>query len=252
MLLFSVIGGFSAKAATTYIYDEAGVLSQEQLSSLYSQMETYSKNNQCDIVAVLVNSLNGMSAEAAADTYFDQNVGYGSTNNGIVLYISLGDGEYAFSTGGIAYDVFSDYECNEIANQVIPYLQSGDYYEAIRTFASGADYYLQHFSDSAYAAAPGEKKHNGIWAPIAAFIGAIAGWIGTGGQKAALKSVREQHGARNYVRQNSFQVQDAREQYLYSQVTRVRRQTQDNSRPTNSRPSGGGGGGVHGGTSGKF
>lgn len=251
ILTVSILGSISARAALTYVVDETGTLTAEQLKELDNKLATLSVNNQCDIVAVIVNSLNGDSIEAAADRYFDANVGYGSTGAGIVLYISMGDSAWAFSTGGYAYGVFSNYECDEIASQVIPYLQSGDLYRAIETFGNGADYYLQHAGEPT-SGANVEKSHNPIWAPIAAVVGAIAGWIGTGGQKAALKSVHQQQGAQSYVRQGSFQVYDAREQYLYSQVTRVRRQTQDNNRPTNTRPSGGGGGGVHGGTSGRF
>ena len=247
----SVLGAMNAKAASVYVVDETGSLTTEQVQQLNQQLETFSWNNQCDVVCVLVNSLNGVPVETAADTYFDQNMGYTSTGAGILLLISLGDGEYAFSTGGYAYGVFSDYECNEIAGQVIPYLQSGDYYNAVLTFGQGADYYLQHYGQDSGTTTT-EKGHNPIWAPIAAVIGAIAGWIGTGGQKAALKSVRQQQGAQSYVRQGSFQLWDAREQFLYSQITRTRRQQQQpQNRPTNTRPSGGGGG-VHGGTSGKF
>ena len=250
ILSVSIFGAMSSSAASVYVVDESGSLSQDQIQELNSKLAEYSQNNQCDVVFVLKQSLNGESAADAADKYFDANVGFGSTNNGIVLLFAIDESEYAFSTGGYAYSVFSDYECNELTSQVAPYLKSGDYMNAILTFGSGADYYLQHYSEPVAT----EKKHNPIWAPIAAAVGAIAGWIGTGGQKAALTSVHQQQGARNYVRSNSLQIVDAREQYLYSQVTRVPRQQQqqNTNRPTTSRPSGGGGGGVHGGTSGKI
>lgn len=250
ILSVSIIGAVSSSAASVFVVDKAGVLTQEQLSDLNSQLKTYSDNNQCDIVFVLLQSLNGVTSTDAADTYFDENVGYGSTNNGIVLLFAIDESEYAFSTAGYAYSVFSDYECEELIGQVAPFLRSGDYAGAIAKFGAGADYYLQSANQPVQ---PVEKKHNPIWAPIAAVVGAIAGWIGTGGQKAALTSVHQQQGARNYVRQNSLQLVDAREQYLYSQVTRTpRQQPQDPNRPTTTRPSGGGGGGVHGGTSGKI
>ena len=250
ILALSVIGSLSSSAASAYVVDESGMLSQEQLQQLDAELETYSKNNQCDIVFVLKKSLNGVPSTTAADTFFDENVGFGSSNSGIVLLFAIDESEYAFSTGGYAYSVFSDYECDEIISQVAPYLKSGDYAGAISKFGAGADYYLQRYNASP---APEEKKHSGIWALIAPVVGAIAGWIGTGGQKAALTSVHQQQGARNYVRNNSFQIQDAREQFLYSQVTRTpRQQSQDPNRPTSSRPSGGGGGGVHGGTHGKI
>ncbi|MBQ7059958.1 MAG: TPM domain-containing protein [Firmicutes bacterium] len=251
ILSVSIFGAMSSSAASVYVVDESGSLSQDQIQELNSKLAEYSKNNQCDVVFVLKQSLNGESAANAADAYFDANVGFGSTNNGIVLLFAIDESEYAFSTGGYAYSVFSDYECNELISQVAPYLKSQDYVNAISTFGSGADYYLQHAGQQAE---PTEKKHNPIWAPIAAAVGAIAGWIGTGGQKAALTSVHQQQGAKNYVRSNSLQVVDAREQYLYSQITRVPRQQQQQNpnRPTTTRPSGGGGGGVHGGTSGKI
>ena len=60
---------------------------------------------------------------------------------------------------------------------------------------------------------------------ISVVIGIIIGFIGSGIMKSKLKSVRYQSGAADYVVPNSFKLNDSRDIYLYSTVTKTERQT---------------------------
>ena len=56
-------------------------------------------------------------------------------------------------------------------------------------------------------------------------VGIIIGFIGSGIMKSKLKSVSYQSGAADYVVPDSFKLNDSRDVYLYSTVTKTERQT---------------------------
>ena len=60
---------------------------------------------------------------------------------------------------------------------------------------------------------------------ISVDIGIIIGFIGSGIMKSKLKSVSYQSGAADYVVPDSFKLNDSRDVYLYSTVTKTERQT---------------------------
>ena len=63
---------------------------------------------------------------------------------------------------------------------------------------------------------------------ISVVVGIIIGFIGSGIMKSKLTSVRYQSGAADYVVPDSFKLNDSRDIYLYSTVTKTERATNDN------------------------
>lgn len=235
-------GALVARAADAYYVDETGRTADT--SSISALLEGYSKENRVDLVFVVVESLGGRNISSYADEYFEaHHVGSTYSGSGVLFLVGASEREYAFSTGGAAYEVFTDPVCDAVAEKVITFLKNDYYEEAAEAFAESADYYLKNYEG------PGGKKHNPMWAPIAAVVGAAAGWLGLGKDKAALKSVMQQSGAASYVRQGSFQLSDAQDQYLYAKTTREVRQQEQNNNITSRTSSSGT---THGGNSGKF
>lgn len=60
---------------------------------------------------------------------------------------------------------------------------------------------------------------------ISVVVGIIIGFIGSGIMKSKLKSVSYQSGAADYMVPDSFKLNDSRDVYLYSTVTKTERQT---------------------------
>ena len=60
---------------------------------------------------------------------------------------------------------------------------------------------------------------------IAVCISVVVGFIGSGIMKSKLTSVRYQSGAADYMVPDSFKLNDSRDVYLYSNVTKTERQT---------------------------
>jgi uncharacterized protein len=63
---------------------------------------------------------------------------------------------------------------------------------------------------------------------ISVVVGIIIGFIGSGIMKSKLKSVSYQSGAADYIVPDSFKLNDSRDVYLYSTVTKTERATNDN------------------------
>ena len=60
---------------------------------------------------------------------------------------------------------------------------------------------------------------------VCVVVGIIIGFIGSGIMKSKLTSVRYQSGAADYMVPDSFKLNDSRDVYLYSTVTKTERQT---------------------------
>lgn len=78
---------------------------------------------------VTVNSLDGKTAQAYADDYYDYNgYGYGENDDGILLLISMGERKWAISTYGYCHlTAFTDAGISYISNEFQRKLSSGKY-----------------------------------------------------------------------------------------------------------------------------
>ena len=78
------------------LVDEAGLLTEEESSALLNKLEDISRRYENEVGIVTVNSLEGKTAEAYADDYYDYNgYGYGENDDGLLLLISMGEREWA-------------------------------------------------------------------------------------------------------------------------------------------------------------
>ena len=72
------------------LVDEAGLLSEEESSTLINKLEEISQRQKNEVAVVTVNSLEGKTAEAYADDYYDYNgYGYGENDDGLLLLVSI-------------------------------------------------------------------------------------------------------------------------------------------------------------------
>ena len=78
------------------LVDNAGLLTEEESNALLNKLEDISQKYENEVGIVTVNSLEGKTAEAYADDYYDYNgYGYGENDDGLLLLISMGEREWA-------------------------------------------------------------------------------------------------------------------------------------------------------------
>ncbi len=257
------------------VVDRADILTDNEEEALLSKLNGISERIGCDVAAVTVNSLNGKSAQAYADDFYDYNgYGMGSGDHGVLFLIAMDEREWAFSTYGLAIDALPRYTLESIAYEIIPDLSDGDYYSAIALYADLAAKNIEHYTatgtvmggsygdnyyyDDDYYYDDGfyydDELTVGEKLMISLGLGAVVSLIIMLVMKSGMKTVRSNNFASPYIVDGSMSLTESRDLYLYRNVTRVRRENESSS----SR--GGMGGGVHrsssgrshGGASGRF
>lgn len=267
------------------VIDDADLLAGSEEMQLLAKFDEIADTAEFDVIVATVNTLEGKSPQEYADDLYDYNdFGLGDKKDGILLLISMEDRDVYISTTGYGMEVFGDGVWDDsILNRITPYLSGGQYYDAIKLYASicelhimpensevpdsyedayngvseydngfDADFYENYYYDSDYGyyVPFNDMEFDFIkWIPISLVIGMTISLLVMFGFRSKLKSVRRKPTAHDYQIPGSMQITHQSDMYLYSHVTKTPKQTQ-----SNNRPRGGGGfsgGGVHVGSSGR-
>ena len=242
-----------------YIKDEADLISSEEEAMLETKLEEINQRLQFDVVVVTVGNTGVLSTTEYADKYYEDNgYGYGPNRDGVLLLISYDDGRWATTTAGYGITALTDYGLDQIEEELVDNLNRGEFYKAFDEFASRCDEYVSSAKAGNIIDVGNRPKGPFPWASrglIAIFAGLMSGFVGTSTAKAQLKSVRPQSRAGSYVVKDSFQLNRgaSRDTYLYSNVSRIPRQSSSGgSKPGGSTTHVSFGGMTHGGHSGSF
>lgn len=236
ILLSIALPVFATDPAAPYVVDNAQLLSAEEYRALSENLEAVSQQLQIDVVVVTAVSLDGKSAMAYADDFYDYN---GYAPDGVLLLVCMTEREWWISTSGNAIRVLTDAKLDSLSQKFLPELSAGSYADAFSEFAQGVQ---------SIAAASGERGGISLQAVlICLLIGVVVAFIVTGIMKGQLKSVRRQNTANNYIRANSLNLTKSRDMFLYRNV--VRRAKPKNNGSSTHR---GSSGRSHGGRGGRF
>ena len=236
------------------LLDMASLLSDEDVDSLTARLDELSLRQKMDVVIATTNTLEGKSVVAYADDLYDNcSFGYGADRDGLILVISMEDNDWYISTCGYGITAFTDAGIEYIGEQIVPYLSDKDFAGAFATYITLCDEFItQARTDKPYdiGSLP-RKPMSPAWILVCLIIGLILSCVTVGKMKAKLTTVRAQAAANSYMKNDSMNITDSREMFLYKNVTRTKRSNES---------SGGGGssthtsssGTSHGGGGGKF
>lgn len=263
VLIFSVMASDMPEIPTErqkpLLVDEAGLLSEEESSTLINKLEEISQRQENEVAVVTVNSLEGKTAEAYADDYYDYNgYGYGENDDGLLLLVSMGEREWAITTYGYCHTVaFTDAGLDYISSEFQGKLSSGEYAKAFECFADLCDDFLTQ-------AATGEPydvdnmpkgKVSPFWLYTDLVVAFFISFRIVKGKSRNLKSVKKQESAKAYERSGSLSLRRSTDSFVNRIVTQ---RTIKNEKDSSSGSSGGSSshtsssGRSHGGSSGKF
>ncbi len=136
------------------VVDREHLLTDREAEALSQRLKEIGSEYRCDVVVVTVPRLDGKSAEAYADDFFDYNgYGYGAVPNaqgttidgdGILLLLSMEGRDFAISTSGSAIKAFTDYGIQVyLEPQFLPYLSNNNFSDGFDAFADGCEYLLK-------------------------------------------------------------------------------------------------------------
>jgi len=256
MILCVLSGAVLSVSAAEYprLWDDADLLTPYEESALLAELDEISERQKLDVVVVTVNSTGASSPMEYADDFFDYNgYGYGTNRDGILLLISMEERDWWISTCGYGITAFTDAGMDYISEQFLDDLSSGYYADAFQTFASLCDAFItQARGGQPYDVynLPKEPFDGGMALILALIVGLITALIYTGVLKGQLHTVRRQASASDYMKENSMQIRDSRDIFLYRNVSRTLRQTESSG--GGSRVHTSSSGASHGGRGGKF
>lgn len=229
LLSFAVLPASADTTSQPRLIDESDLLTDTEEKELSDLLTEYSKEQNCDIVFLLVDdfsgadfTFNGTSADFA-DTYYDT---HGYAKDGVLMMLVQNNEKNEryiyFSTTGKCEKRLSEDEWNAIIDDIVPIIPA-------RSLGKDADYYptLKKIADEINEKLPVKLKWYML--PLAILIGFVIAMIIMSAIRGKLKTVEMQHGAKNYVRAGSMNVTQSRDTYLYSTVTKTKREKSSSS-----------------------
>ena len=266
LILALPCSAFAAESDLPKVVDKGNLLTQEEENQLEQRARALTETLEIDIIIVTVNSLDGKDVQAYADDYYDSHgYGVGANDSGILLLLSMGTREWYMSTCGDAVYIFTDYGLQQLGDAIVPYLSSGDYLGAFETWLNALGRYVQAYWDGhpidGYAPPDdyyGEdeeivyypSRSGGENAVFAMIIGAVAALIVILIMRSRMNTAKYKSNAVDYLQKGSYDLHHRHDVYLYSRVSKTRRQSSSSGGGSSTHRSGGGV--SHGGRGGRF
>jgi uncharacterized protein len=225
----------AAGARNTHFIDNANLVTDEgEAKQLNYWLADISRSRNNDVVIITVPNLGNYNDFNGFSRSMRTQHGFSGDTVMLILDMNLHDRKFDIATFGFANDAFTDRGVNKLLDEIQPLLSAGNYYSAFELFAGRADNYLMN-------ARAGNILYSSGYTPVIALIcagaGSVIALLITLGFKSSHKTAKPQRSACNYVVQNSFNLRNQKDLFLYSRVTKI-------AKPQNT-----GGGGRSGGGS---
>ena len=213
------------------LVDDADILTSSQERQLSKKLEHASEVCDMDVAVVIVDGIGNEDIQDYADDYYDYN---GYADDGVMLVVDMDSRQWWITGTGDGTDVFTSSVINKIGNRIESDLSDGEYLEAFETYTQLCIDYVE--KDGAF--------NVGGSLLAALIVGLVVALIVTGIWCGQLKSVRFKAAAGDYVKPGSLSVRLCQDLYLYSTVSKVKRQQSSSGTHVSSsgRSHSGGGG----------
>ncbi len=224
----SYVSGAPRVSGKPRVYDGAGLLSSDEVSSLTKKLKDLSSKHNMDIIVLTSDTLNGMDADNYADDFYDYN---GYKDDGVLLFISMSTSEMYISTKGRGTDYITDYGIDYIFDQISGDLSSGRFYDAFVKYADQTDKMLKEAESGNVVDVDNKPKKSFTAANvgISAIVGAISSLISALVLKGQMRNVHYERYAGNYVVSNSFHITGMSDMLVNRHVSRTPRSRNNNT-----------------------
>lgn len=260
-LVLSALIIIPCMAKPALVTDEAGRYTEEEISELNALAEEISERYNVDVVLATVCDVPEHQIEKYTEKfYFDSGYGRDSDlsdddddRDGVILMFSY------FSDDERYFDIFTnDYADYAIGDSGREYIErcmrntDRTFYRMGKAYLEACDYLLGEAENgNAYEEKTAKKGMSPVGRVLLSLVvGAVAGLIAASAKTSphvnALKSVRSQTDAANYMRQDSFDLTDSSECFLYANETRTRRESSGSSSGSRSHSGSSSHSGHHG------
>src|SRR5699024_6092641 len=140
LLVFCPTISLSAQETeTTHVYDEAGLLSDEEAAVLEQRCREIETQNRIHILMVTTEDTEGKTQEEYADDFYDSVYPEEKDENGALFVIDMGERELWISTAGIMQYYMSDREIDELLDHMYDEVSQQDYFGAFQGVADDVE-----------------------------------------------------------------------------------------------------------------
>lgn len=213
-----------------------GTLDEYQLTTLNAKLDEISMTHNVDIEAVIADAVDGYDAgDIINDYYYWMEL----EEDSVLFLITLGEiNSYWIEPYGDAIDVVTqDRINNEVKDEILPYLSDGDYAGAISVYADCCNSYYS-------SSRSGEDNGvSGFMVPCSLLAGTGGSFAYMSGAKRKLSTVTSKSTAKGYVRENSMNLHNSNDVFLYSRVSKSSRSSSSGGSGGSRSSSGGSNGG---------
>ena len=134
-----VIETESAGMAESYVFDYAGLMSEDEIAALEMQITAMKEKTGWDIFAVTTDYAEGKSTVAYADDFYDERTTEDS--DGILVLIDMDNREIYISTCGKAIRYLTDARIERVLDDGFYYVSNGEYASCLSAMLSTSEYY---------------------------------------------------------------------------------------------------------------
>lgn len=238
IMFLSVFAPYLVAAADKQrIYDEANLLTAEQISALEEVANKFSVRRETDFVIITTDDSDGKDIEKfMADFYDERKLGYDREHgNAAILAIDMAKRDVMLMGFYKAKERLDAERLTMIREEINPDLSAGNYYQAFHSYLTLADDYIRYKK--------GVDPNNpffrtGVQFAVALILGILIVWLMVRNVGTKITTT-----AATYRDQSRTRIVSQRDKYVRTTVTKRRK-----PKPNNS--SGGGGGFTGGGTTG--
>jgi uncharacterized protein len=237
-----------ASGAAPKIVDQADILTTEQEQRLEKMAQALADTYQIDVVILTVWSLDGKTAEAYADDFFDQNgYGFGRRYSGVIFLLSMEYRDWAISTSGDAIYALTDYGIEKLFESIRHDLSDDDYYHAFRDYIRNLEPYFEalkndnpidgfHDADIDDYTIYDPNNSNGtvyytplsqtaVMLLISVAIGLATATVSLLVMRAHMNTFRQQKDANTYITDGSFRLTQKQDIFLYERLSKRQKET---------------------------
>lgn len=261
-LFFVTMLPVNAVETDTFVFDEASILTDDQVLALNYAAKSVSDQYNCGIYIAVFSDMNeyGFSnIEQFSEAVFSSwELGYGQEENGIVLVLSMSGRDYDLDAhGDIANTAFTDYGKEQLASRFIDDFRGNQWYSGFNDYVDFAGSMLESAKNGIPLDVPGyqsdsqsfsEKIASSVFPGliVALIVAAIRG----SALKRKMKSVYAAGEASEYMARDRFQLTGQDDHFTHTTVVRQRIERDSGSRGSHGGTSVNSGGHSH--SSGKF
>lgn len=265
LILFLSLALSVSAHVISYIVDKAALLSSEEVSVLEEKATQLADRYSIHAVILTIDSLNGSRAQDYADDYYDQ-AGYG--DDGVLFLLSMAEREWYISTCGKSIYALTDYGIQQIGESVLPFLADGLWFDGFEHFLDSLPVYL----DALESGTPidGQADYSGDyyhgdqeeivyyeeeftpWFPFSLLCGIVVAGVALLIMRLGMNTKRARRCASEYMIDNSWNLTQHSDIFLYSNVTKTKKQEPSQNKGGGSSVHRSSSGRSHGGGGGKF